>query len=184
MLKQAVLLVGAALALAAAVALLLGAGLPERASYTGQNSTGQIAAPEIGAFAPSFTLNTAHGRRVSLRDLHEGPVIINFWATWCAPCRIEMPELQTIYQRYQARGLRVLAINLGESAAEITAWAQHFGLTFDLLLDAQGETAALYHLRGQPSTYIVAPGGMISAIFYGPTSARDLQNALAGYFSD
>lgn len=177
------LLLGGAAALAAlALAVLAAAGLPLRADYSGAAPPGQAqTAPEINACAPQFDLPRADGTRLRLADAAGAPVIINFWATWCAPCRAEMPALQRFYEAHQGAGLRVLAINTGESAAAVRAWRAEFGLTFDLLLDERQQTAASYRLRGQPSTYIVAPDGRIAHIFYGPVFENDLAAALAPY---
>jgi thiol-disulfide isomerase/thioredoxin len=162
-----------------AVALLITAGLPNRAAYTGQIlSNGQAIAPEIGAFAPPIRAQTLDGT-VDLAALRGTPAIVNFWATWCVPCRVEMPELQAFHQMHP--DARVLAVNLGESRRLIVDWVRQFGLTFDVVLDADQSIATLYHLRGQPSTYIVAPDGMITSIFYGPTTRQTLESALAAF---
>jgi peroxiredoxin len=177
--KRLLGLIGAGICLAFALALLATAGLPERAAYSGQITDAGVFAPEIAALAPPFSAASTKGERVNLLALRGAPVIINFWATWCEPCAVEMPELQALYEARQSEGLRVLAINLGEPAATIEAWSQSYDLTFDLLLDPQGEIAASYRLRGQPSTYVVAPDGTVTAIFYGPTNVAQLDAALA-----
>jgi thiol-disulfide isomerase/thioredoxin len=173
---------GALVCFAAAFVLLLVAGLPSRAAYTGQLAPdGQMVAPEIGALAPPFRAPTLDGS-ANLNALRGTPVVINFWATWCAPCRVEMPELQAFHEAHPA--IPILALNLGESRELIVDWVARLGLTFDIALDADGSIASLYRLRGQPSTYIVSPGGVISAIFYGPTTRQSLESALAPYITE
>jgi peroxiredoxin len=163
-------------ALTAALLILFNTGLPERAQFTGQVlPNGVLAAPEFNAIAPQFALDNLNGGQVNLERLRGSTVVINFWATWCEPCRIEMPILQAFYEAHQGQGLRVVAINLGESSDLVRAWVDEFGLTFDILLDPQQSIAALYQIRGQPSTYVVSPSGIITAIFYGPVSAEQLQ---------
>ena len=163
----------------AAVGLLIGAGLPNRAAYTGQMiADGQFVAPEIGAFAPAIQAATLNNT-VDLAELHGTPVIVNFWATWCIPCRIEMPELQAFHQAHP--DVRVLAVNLGESRRLIVDWVAQLGLTFDVVLDPDQSIANLYRLRGQPSTYVIAPDGVITSIFYGPTTRQSLESALASF---
>ncbi|MBI5669053.1 MAG: TlpA family protein disulfide reductase [Chloroflexi bacterium] len=170
--------------LSAAIVLVASAGLPERAAFTGQiQPNGQVVAPEIGVVAPPFRAATPDGDTLDLLDLRGAPVIINFWATWCEPCRVEMPALQTIYDRYRARGLRLLAVNLGETPAAVRAWADEFGLTFDLLLDPRQQIAAQYALRGQPSTYVLSPTGVITHIFYGPVTEAALEAAVTPLLS-
>src|SRR5688572_5558022 len=91
---------GAFASFAVALAVLIAAGLPQRAAYSGQIlPNGQIVAPEIGATAPTFFAPTLNGS-VDLAELRGAPVIINFWATWCVPCRVEMPELQALHQTH------------------------------------------------------------------------------------
>jgi thiol-disulfide isomerase/thioredoxin len=165
-----------------AVVLLIAAGLPNRAAYTGQAlADGQFVAPEIGAFAPPIQAATLDSH-VNLAQLRGTPVIVNFWATWCVPCRIEMPELQTFHQAHP--NVRVLAVNLGESRHLIVDWVTQFGLTFDVLLDPDQSIASLYRLRGQPSTYVIAPDGVITNIFYGPTTRQSLESALSAFMRD
>jgi thiol-disulfide isomerase/thioredoxin len=109
---------------------VIAAGLPERSAYTGQMIDGEgIAAPEIGALAPNFTAPTLTGS-VELNALRGQPVVVNFWATWCAPCEIEMPELQAFQSAHPSA--RVLAVNLGEPPALITDWLSERGITLDI----------------------------------------------------
>lgn len=179
-LTRSLLLIGAALSLIVACILILSAGLPERAAYTGTANAGEIpVAPEIGALAPPFTLANVEGQTINLADLRGGPVIVNFWATWCIPCAVEMPELEAVYAGYGDQGLRILGINLGETREAVAAWQQAFALSYDLLLDPSQHVAALYRLRGQPTTYIVSPRGTITHIFYGPINAGTLRDSLA-----
>lgn len=174
--KRILLVVLAATAVSAALMILVSAGLPERAQFTGQIlADGLVSAPELSAVAPNFSLNTLDGTEISLESLRGTPILINFWATWCEPCRVEMPILQSLYEARQSRGLRILAVNLGEQPDIIRRWVDEFGLTFDILLDPQQSVAALYQLRGQPSTFAISPNGVINSIFYGPVSAEQLQ---------
>jgi peroxiredoxin len=183
-LKQVLFILGGVITITAAFILIVNTGLPERANFTGQIIPGERPiAPEIDATAPPFELLTLSGSTVNLLDLRGQPVVINFWATWCGPCEAEMQVLQTLYDDYREQGLRVVAVNLGESAQVIDDWVQRLQLTFDIVLDEQQYVAALYQLRGTPSTYIVAPSGIITDIHYGPTSRDALQAALNPYIS-
>ncbi|MAS36129.1 MAG: alkyl hydroperoxide reductase [Anaerolineaceae bacterium] len=175
-------IIGAAVALVAALLILVHTGLPNRSAYTGLIIAGERpVAPELQAFAPNFTLLNTDGDRIQLEDLRGSPVIVNFWATWCGPCIVEMPTLQSIFESHQASGLRVLAINMGESADTIKAWQQTHQLTYDLLVDEQQKVAAQYYLRGQPSTYVISPEGVITSIFFGPIQESTLNAALDQY---
>lgn len=180
--NRALLWAGAVVCFAAALALVVVAGLPERAAYSGQIlPNGQIVAPEIGAFAPSWSAPTLDGS-IDLSALRGSPVVINFWAMWCIPCAVEMPVLQAFHEAHP--GARVLAVNLGESRNLIVDWVTQLGLTFDIVLDADQSIASLYRLRGQPSTYVVSPSGVIIGIFYGPTTRQALEGALEPFLRD
>jgi peroxiredoxin len=174
--KRFVLLLGAVVALTTALVILINTGLPERAQFTGEISAdGRVIAPELNAVAPDFTLTTLDGGEINLTSLRGTPLLINFWATWCEPCRIEMPDLQRFYESHRASGLRILAVNLGETPDIIRQWVDDLGLTFDIVLDPQQSLAALYQIRGQPSTYVISAEGIITSIYYGPISAEQLQ---------
>ncbi len=166
--------------MAVAFLLLIQTGLPERARFTGQIiSMDEIVAPEIRALAPDFERETLAGNTIRLSRLRGAPVILNFWATWCGPCAVEMPILQSVFDTYHAtNGLRVLAVNLGEPAGLMRRWQEDHELTYDLVIDQAQQIAALYHLRGQPSTYVIGPDGRITDIFFGPVTFDTLVAAL------
>jgi peroxiredoxin len=181
--KTTLLWIGAVICLVTAFVILVSLGLPERAEYTGVMIPGELPiAPEINAAAPPFELDSLTGQPVTLAALRGNPVIINFWATWCEPCRVEMPDIEAVYQSYQQQGLHILAVNLGETPGMVQRWVDTFGLTFDILLDRSQQIAALYQLRGQPSTYVISPGGIITQIFFGPTTQDSLKAAIAPFF--
>jgi peroxiredoxin len=173
------LLVGAVICLITAFFVVWETGLPERTTYTGFILAGEEYTPELNAIAPPFEALTLAGNTLRLGDLRGKIVLINFWATWCEPCKAEMPDLQAVYVAYQARGLRVLGVNLDERKAEVDTWVKQLGLTFDILMDDGQRIASLYQLRGQPSSYLVAPNGVITQIYYGPTTRQSLEAAIA-----
>ncbi len=164
--------------LVAAFVIVLAAGLPERAAYTGTSFTGLIPiAPEIGAQAPGFTAATLDGGSVTLAARRGRTVVLNFWATWCGPCRVEMPDLQSLYKR-AAGSIPIIAVNQGESPETVRAWADELGLTLTVVLDQTQELTRLYHVRGLPSTYVIAPDGIITHIFYGAVDLAALAAAV------
>ncbi len=182
--KRFLLLVSAVVSLTTALILVVNAGLPGRATFIGQSLSSERAiAAELNSLAPPFEHALLSGDSVSLQELRGSPVIINFWATWCEPCRLEMPILQSTYNEYSAQGLRVLAVNLGESEGVVRDWVEEMRLTIDIVLDAKQEIETLYLLRGVPSTYVLAPNGVITHIFYGPTSESQLREAISPYIS-
>ncbi len=158
-------------------------GLPERAAFTGQIIGGQQFAPETGFLAPPFDQNTINDQRVTSQQLRGQPVILNFWATWCVPCRVEMPALQQLHNDYHDRGLQIVGVNLGESPDAIQQWVTELDLTFDILPDPNGAIASQYYLLGQPSTYVISPDGRIINVFYGPVTADRLYDTVRRYLN-
>lgn len=127
---------------------------------------------EIGQQAPDFQLVTLSGDTVALADYEGQPVILNFWATWCPPCRAEMPALEDAYQAHQADGLVVLALNREESPSTVAAFWQEMTdrgtpLTFAPLLDETGAVGNAYGVFNMPTTYFIAPDGVITAVHRG-----------------
>lgn len=114
-----------------------------------------------GAPAPDFTLVTATGEAVRLSDFRGRPVVLNFWATWCPPCRAEMPDLQALYDTGRDRGLVVLGVNLQESAVAVSAFATRYNLAFPLALDTDGAVARLYGILPLPTTYFIDATGRV-----------------------
>lgn len=169
----------AVLCLTGSALIVITAGLPDRAELNAVYSLdgGRPVAPEVGALAPPLALTTVDGEMVALNSLADQIVVLNYWATWCAPCQIEMPALQELADRYPD-ALTVLGINSGESPDLVRAWRERFGLTFPLLLDPDGAAARDYRLRGQPTTVIVAPHGIIHEIIYGPADINALERAV------
>ena len=181
--RAARLLASASLLLVALVIVVM-AGLPNRADYTGWTlNSGQYVAPELGALAPPVEGVTVDGQALSLADLRGAPVVLNFWATWCVPCAVEMPELQQLYETHRADGLRVLAANMAESPPLVRAWRDTHSLTFDLLLDPDGAIAQAYRVRAWPSTFVISPTGVITQVYFGPVSAQQLTAALAPFIA-
>lgn len=174
------LMAGAVLCAAGALAVVMAAGLPVRGASSAVEIGGLSFAPEPGYFAPPFSAAASTGGTISLASLQGKPVILNFWATWCGPCAAEMPELQRFYERYGDQ-VAVVGLNTGESADVIHVWAQQRGLTFPLALDEAQTVAALYQLRGQPTTFLIDPEGRIMDIIYGPADFDGLTRALTRF---
>lgn len=138
-------------------------------------------APVAGHPAPDFTLKTPDGRKISLSDFKGQPVIINFWATWCGPCRVEMPHLQAAYEAHQADGLVVLGVNLTErdSPQHVPDFLAEFGLTFPVVLDEDGSVAETYRVFGQPASIFVDKDGIIHQVFQGPVNEQFINERVA-----
>lgn len=139
-----------------------------------------LGGPEVGAAAPNFITNDLDGNPVELSELAGQPVILNFWATWCAPCRIEMPELQATYETYQDEELIILAVNRQETPDIIRPYFyDEMQLTFTPLVDESGLVANLYSVLVMPTTYFINPEGIITAIHRGPLSESQLSEYLS-----
>ena len=125
--------------------------------------------PREGFLAPDFTLDTLDGKKVTLSELRGKIVIINLWATWCPPCRAEMPALENAYEQYKDSGVIILGLNVTnqDSERDIPPFVKEFGLTFPILLDRDGSVSALYQLRGLPTTYFVNREGIIRTVVVG-----------------
>jgi len=116
---------------------------------------------QIGNLAPDFQLQNLDGQTVSLTGLRGEPVLINFWATWCPPCRGEVPYIQEIYEEWSGEGLVVLAINLGESSSQVEEFMQNYHLSFTVLLDTKQDVAQRYNITGIPTTFFIDKDGII-----------------------
>ena len=119
---------------------------------------------EVGFKAPSFTVRNLKGQRVQLAD-HKGKVIIlNLWATWCGPCRVEMPGMENLYRRYRSQGLEILAVSLDKGSSEkVQTFADEYRLSFPVLMDSEGEVEGRYHTLTIPTTFVIDKKGMIVA---------------------
>ena len=109
--------------------------------------------------APGFTLASRGGEQVSLGS-HKGDVVmVNFWATWCVPCRQEMPHLQALYERYNSLGFELLAVNVEDNPAGAAKWLEETPVTFPVLFDPKNETSKLYKVTAMPTTVLIARDG-------------------------
>jgi len=134
-----------------------------------------------GKPAPAFTLKTLEGDTARLAEYLGHPVLINFWATWCKPCRGEMPLLIAAYRAHEEEGLAILAIDLTDqerSLKDVRKFQAEFQMPFPVLLDEKGKTRRLYALRGVPTSVFVGSNGVVRAVNRGPIEAAVLQQYL------
>ncbi|MFQ6066609.1 MAG: TlpA family protein disulfide reductase [bacterium] len=135
-------------------------GAEERSSESLYTSLGvQRITPLVEA--PDFTLENLEGSAVSLKDFEGKVVFLNFWATWCGPCREEMPSMEKLWQRFKEKAFVILAVDLREKKEEISSFMKDYGLTFPVLLDSRGEVGSIYAVRAIPTTYLIDSQGRI-----------------------
>ena len=124
----------------------------------------------IGNLAPNFEFNNAYEQPVSLTDLRGKPILLNFWATWCSPCRAELPYIQKVYDTWSEHGLVVLAVNMGESPSKVEEFIKSHNFSFPVLLDSKRSLADKYNIRYIPTTYFIDGNGVIKDIKIGAFS--------------
>jgi cytochrome c biogenesis protein CcmG, thiol:disulfide interchange protein DsbE len=148
------------------VPLLLAAGcLPEE-------HRGPVA---VGHTAPAYAAQDLEGEPRELADLRGQPVLLNVWATWCAPCRVEMPALQELHETYGPRGLEVVGVSIdgrGERQA-IRSFLREVGATFTIWWDPEADIQARFGYIGVPTTYLIDPDGTVLWTHLGPVTADD-----------
>jgi cytochrome c biogenesis protein CcmG, thiol:disulfide interchange protein DsbE len=134
--------------------------------------------PKQGFTAPDFTLDLMGGGHVTLTALHGKVVLVNLWASWCPPCRAEMPAIEKVYRSFKPQGFEVLAVNATNQDNEpaAAAFVQELGLTFPIPLDHNGDVSTQYGMRGLPSSFIIDRKGIIRSVVVGPMSEALLQS--------
>lgn len=137
----------------------------------------QTDSPTIGKIAPDFTIAGVKNENISLSDYRGRNVILNFWATWCGPCRLEMPLFQDSFTEFD-NDITILGINDGESRNEIAKFINEIGITFDVGIDKTGEVKEDYLVIGLPSTYFLDTEGRIVAIHIGAMTKSQLDGYL------
>ncbi len=142
-----------------------------------QERTGRpVGRPQValGRPAPDFTLPNLSGEVVHLSDYRGRVVFLNIWASWCNPCRTEMPSMEKLYQTLKGEDFEILAVSIDASGAKAVApFAKEFKLTFPILLDVKGSVADLYGTTGVPETFIIDKNGIIVHKAIGPREWAD-----------
>lgn len=162
------------------VVLALGVWLGGRGAAQGGvvSAAGRPAAVERDQLAPLFRLTTIDGQTIDLADTQGDVVLVNFWATWCPPCRAEMPVIEAAYQQHKDKGFRVLAVDLREDAPLVTAYGQELGLSFPLLLDQSGDVALAYRVQNLPRSFLIDRQGRVVRIHPGELTPETIERYL------
>ena len=145
-------------------------------------TSGSTQAPEAGKLAPDFQLSNLKGQSVALSDFRGRPVLINFWASWCGPCRTEMPYIQQVFEEWSDRGLVILSIDIGESLSTVEDFMQSYNLSFPVLLDVNKTVSLKYNVRYIPTSFFVDEGGIIKAVKIGAfSSTAEIERELSQF---
>jgi peroxiredoxin len=126
-----------------------------------------LAASPTGAPAPPFTLASSAGSEVSLAQYKGQVVMINFWASWCGPCRQEMPLLESIYKKYSRMGFTLLGVNVEPDSQAANEWLKQTPVSFPILYDKESKVSKLYDVAGMPSTVLIDRSGKLRMLHRG-----------------
>jgi peroxiredoxin/outer membrane lipoprotein-sorting protein len=145
----------------------------------GPQADAEIPSPLVGKPAPPFTLKGVKGSTVSLASYKGRVVLLDFWATWCRPCRIEMPRVEALYKEFKARGLVVFGVNVAEDLATVKGFLAQNPYTMPILLDLKREASQRYQADAIPTLVVIGKDGKISSYFHGVREEGVLREALA-----
>lgn len=161
-----------------ALVFVVALALSKEGEISSDTGSGVTSGGLVGKNAPDFALPSLDGGRVSLEGLRGQNVVLNFWATWCVPCRAEMPELQQVYDEKRNQGVVVLAVNLKEQQGQVDSYVRELGLTFPVVLDKDGSVAESYKVLGLPTSVFIDRGGVIRNVSYGALNQSAIERRL------
>ncbi|MCS6936296.1 MAG: TlpA disulfide reductase family protein [Candidatus Bipolaricaulota bacterium] len=130
-------------------------------------------APRLGYLAPEISLPDLKNQIVRLSDLRGKPVLLNFWAAWCPPCRQELPDLQRFHEQFGTK-IALIGVNWGEPAQTVRSFLERYGVTYTNLLDERGTAFVTYRLTGTPTTFFIDPEGHIRGVWLGPLKGEEI----------
>lgn len=157
-----------------------GSGLSESVNLTASASG---PAPRVGEPAPDFEVQGLDGESIRLSDFRGRPVWINFWATWCPPCRAETPDIQEVYEERQSEGLVIIALSIGEDADTVRGYVERTGTTFTMGLDRDTAVSANYRIVGIPTHFFVDRNGVLQDYRIGSMSKKTMDKKVDAILS-
>ena len=161
------------------VLLLISATVPSHHSVSSAPRGSAVKAGFLtGDYAPDFELHSLDGRAMKLSDFRGHPVLLNFWATWCAPCRVETPWLVELDQRYRAQGVQVLGVSLDDVGSEqaVATFTKEQGMKYDVLFGNSSVADAYGGVRFMPQSFFIDRDGRIKKTTLGMTDKEELEN--------
>ena len=138
---------------------------------------GLASAPVAGYLAPDFTLTLVNGESITLSDLRGTPVVLNFWATWCPPCRAEIPHFQAASRKYNGQVI-VAGVDDGEPLATVSPFVSEMGMTYPILLDLDSAVAIRYRVSALPTTFFIDADGVIQEVYPGIINQAVLESRI------
>lgn len=133
--------------------------------------------PRLDSPAPNFRLVALTGQTLELEQFRGNVILLNFWATWCKPCRLEMPSMERLYQEFKAQGFTVIGVSSDLGGAQVVRpYAEALGLTFPIVIDRDFATNVRYGVQGLPTTFVIDRAGRVANVYFG---ARDWASAEA-----
>lgn len=154
------------------------ATLEENDETSEQTDAGPKVGTKVGNLAPDFTLSSTSGETVSLSDYRGKRVMVNFWGTWCPPCRAEMPDMEKFYQE---NDVEILAVNLTpteSNVSDVTDFIEEFGLSFQVLLDEELNVSSQYGIQPVPTSFMIDTKGIVQYVALGAVNYEQMVQAL------
>jgi cytochrome c biogenesis protein CcmG/thiol:disulfide interchange protein DsbE len=155
--------------------IVLGLVAVKLISDDGLSSTYTVIPSEVNYPAPDLTLNNLEGERVTISDFRNQILLINNWATWCPPCKAEMPTLSRYYKDHAEQGFMLLGIEAGDPKADVEKFAKDYKLSFPVLLDPNTKSLTLFHNDNLPSSYVIDRNGIVVLAWTGPINREMLE---------
>ncbi len=152
---------------------------PEPSEIVGGGGEQLAPAPEVGRLAPDFTLTDLDGNSVSLSDFRGRAVFINFWATWCPGCRVEMPEIEAVHQEYKDKDVVVIGVDIREDEDTVRRFIESKGYSWTFVMDTTGEVTMNYRIIAIPTSFFLDEEGVITAIKTGAITKKSMESRLA-----
>ena len=143
-----------------------------------EDASNRTPAAKVGRLAPEFNLTGIDGNEIILSNFRGKIIIVNFWATWCPPCREEMPAINTQYQQYKDQGVEVIGISMMESEKRVREFVEDSNYDWNFAVDKKGEVTRDYRIVAIPTSYFIDEEGIIRAIHRGPMNISDIEDQL------